>query len=132
MEHSQKDGVLRAWMVTFLFRERSQTPPNSAQCCGNSKCCSRFSLPRAMQNQQQCVDFSMEQLPCNESFMNNVSQAADSCQWIQEIFTMCIQRKQINVILDFKYVPNVVLLALFHKLDEINLASWSNTLMWWY
>ena len=63
--------------------------------------------------------------------MNNVCQAADSCQWIQEIFAMCLQRKQINVILDFKYVPTVELPALFHKLDEINLASWSNNLMWW-
>ncbi len=31
-----KGDVLRAWMVAFLFRERSQTPPNSAQFCGNS------------------------------------------------------------------------------------------------
>lgn len=31
-----KDDVLHAWMDTILFRERSQTPRNSAQCCGNS------------------------------------------------------------------------------------------------
>ena len=31
-----KDDILRAWMDTFLFRERSQTPSNSTQCCGSS------------------------------------------------------------------------------------------------
>ena len=38
-------------------------------------------------------------------------------------------RNKINVILDFKYVPNMCP-TLFHKLDENNLASWSNNLMW--
>ena len=65
------------------------------------------------------LDFSMGQLPCNESILNSVRQAVGSCQWIQEILTMCLQGIQINVILDLWYVPNVVLLHYFTNLTRI-------------
>ena len=84
-----KDDILRAWMDTFLFVKGAKHLP--IQHNAVKVALFEVILPRAMQNQQQYLDFSMEQLPCNESVLNSVCQAAGSCQWIQEILTMCLQ-----------------------------------------